>query len=651
MVPDGSAAQLARPGALLHAIVGTAGHIDHGKTALIKALTGIDTDRLKEERERGISIDLGFAHFDAGGVAAGVVDVPGHERFIRNMLAGAHGIDVVLLVVAADDGVMPQTEEHLDILHLLGVRRGVVAISKVDLVDPGRRIAVREEIEILLDGTGLEGSPIVEVSAVTGEGLEGLRAALRGALRDYRRPVSDGCFRMPVDRAFVMRGHGLVVTGTATAGTVRPGDAVRILPTGLEARVRGVQVHGEAVEAAGHGQRVALNLGGADAGMVRRGHVVCDPALERVSDRFDAWVELRPAVRRPLPHRALVRVYLGTAEAHGRLLWLDGRADLAPKQSAYAQLVLRQPIAAVGGDRFILRADNAAATIGGGVVLQPFAPAPRQRVDPRLPALRALHAATTPLARIDALIALEPAFAIAPDALAPAANLRGAAVRALLATHPNLRALPDAAHPEAYTTAEKWERLRGAISTALAAFHAAAPRQPGMEMESLRSQLAPDLSPKVFRSVVELLAADGLLARTDSIVRLADHAVALASGDAPLADRIATELGGAGFTPPETPQLAVGLGLPLTRLTALLDDLERAGRIVRVAPELYFAAETIDRVREIVRAHVAEHGEITAAALRDRLDASRKFSLALLNYFDRTGFTLRVGDVRKLRRG
>ena len=255
----------------MHLILGTAGHIDHGKTALIKALTGTDTDRLKEERERGISIDLGFAHFDAGdGETAGVVDVPGHERFIRNMLAGAHGIDLVLLVVAADDGVMPQTEEHLDILHLLGARRGVVAISKVDLVDAARRRAVREEVEILLDGTGLEGAPVVEVSTVTGEGIETLRETIRAALRDHTRPPPEGCFRLPVDRAFVMRGHGVVVTGTATAGAVRTGAALRLLPGGAEVRVRGLQVHGQTVEDATYGQRVALNLGGVEHGDVRR---------------------------------------------------------------------------------------------------------------------------------------------------------------------------------------------------------------------------------------------------------------------------------------------------------------------------------------------------------------------------------------------
>src|SRR5262250_1616760 len=320
----------------MHVILGTAGHIDHGKTALIKALTGIDTDRLREERERGISIDLGFAHFVAGDVGAGVVDVPGHERFIRNMLAGAHGIDIVLLVVAADDGVMPQTEEHLDILHLLGAHHGVVAMTKVDLVEPPRRRAVREEIEILLAGTGLEGAPVVEVSTATGEGLAALRETLIAAVRQHTRPTVAGCFRLPIDRAFVMRGHGVVVTGTATAGAVRAGATLRVLPGGAEARVRAVQVHGQAVEEARYGQRVALNLSGVEQEALRRGQLVCDRELDRVTQRFDAWVELRPAARRPLARHSLVRVYLGTAEAMGKIIWLDGREELQPKQSTYA---------------------------------------------------------------------------------------------------------------------------------------------------------------------------------------------------------------------------------------------------------------------------------------------------------------------------
>jgi selenocysteine-specific elongation factor len=630
-------------------ILGTAGHIDHGKTALIKALTGVDTDRLKEERERGISIDIGFARFDGGDVEAGVVDVPGHERFIRNMLAGAHGIDLVLLVVAANDGVMPQTEEHLDILHLLGARHGVVAMTKVDLVDAPRRAAVREEIEILLAGTGLEGAPIVEVSPLTGEGLDSLRTTIAEALRGYRRPDPGGCFRLPVDRAFIMRGHGVVVTGTATAGMIAPGTAVRILPGGGEARVRTVQVHGQPVDRAGHGQRVALNLGGVEHGALRRGQIICDPELERSTDRFDAWVELRPAARRPLKSHDHVRVHLGTAEAHGRIVWLDGREALAPKQSALAQLVLREPIAAFGGDRFILRAANASATIGGGELLQPFAPRPAARVDPRLPLLAALRDAATPVARLEALLALDDAFAIAPAALAAAANLRVDSVRALLAGHGALLPLPDAAHVEAYTTPAKWERLRGAVVETLGVHHAAQPRQPGMEMESLRSQLAAELPPKVFRAVLEQLARERVLVREDSVLRLPSHQVGLTRAEAALAERIVARLTAGGFTPPDLKPLAAELELPLARLTAILTDLERDGRVVRATPELYFAPAAVERARQLIRDYAAAHGDVTAAAFRDLIDASRKFSIALLNFFDRSGFTLRVGDVRKVR--
>ncbi len=634
----------------MHLILGTAGHIDHGKTALVKALTGIETDRLKEERERGISIDLGFAHFDTGDSEAGVVDVPGHERFIRNMLAGAHGIDLVLLVVAADDGVMPQTEEHLDILHLLGARRGVVAMTKVDLVDAARRQAVREEIEILLAGTNLEGAPVVEVSPVTGEGIDILRDAIRGALRDYQRPPPAGAFRLPVDRAFVMRGHGLVVTGTATAGRVHSGAALRVLPGGTEVRVRAIQVHGRAVDEASYGQRVALNLGGVDQHTIRRGQIVCDPVLERVTARFDAWVELRPAARRPLASHAPVRVYLGTAEALGRIVWLDGRDALAPKESAFAQLVLRAPIAGFGGDRFILREATARATIGGGIILYPFAARAQRNPNPALAQLAALRDASTPLARLRVLLEMDSAFAVAPEALAAAANLSADAVGAALANEAGLRPLPDAAHAEAYTTAAKWERLCAGVREALAAHHAAEPRQRGMEMESLRSQLAADLPPKVFRAVVEQLARERLLVREDSVVRLPNHSGGLSAAETALGERVAARLLEGALTPPDLKQLAEELHTAPARLTAILAELERAGRVARADSDLYFAAAAVERAREIIRTHAKAHdGEITAATLRDLIGASRKFSIALLNYFDRTGFTLRLGDVRKLR--
>ncbi|MBX3024854.1 selenocysteine-specific translation elongation factor [bacterium] len=635
----------------MHLILGTAGHIDHGKTALIRALTGVDTDRLKEERARGISIDLGFARFDAGdGETAGVVDVPGHERFIRNMLAGAHGVDVVLLVVAADDGVMPQTEEHLDILHLLGARRGVVAITKVDLVDAARRRGVREEIEILLAGSRLAGAPVVEVSTVTGEGIEALRDTIRGALRAAARPAPEGCFRLPVDRAFVMRGHGVVVTGTATAGVVRRGATLRVLPGGAEVRVRGVQVHGVAVDEAAYGQRVALNLAGVAHGAISRGQVVCDRELDRVTDRFDAWVELRPAAPGPLARQAPVRVHLGTAEAMGRIVWLDGRAALAPRESALAQLVLRAPVAAFGGDRFILRAATARATVGGGVVLDPFAPRPPRAREERLAQLAALRDAATPLARLQALVRMTTDLAVAPETLAAAADLRVDAVRTLLARQRELRPLPDAARAEAYVTRERWQALRAAVRERLAAHHRAQPRERGMEMESLRSRLAADLAPKLFRAVVAQLERERELVREDSLLRLPEHRGGLTPAERALGEAIVARVAAGGMTPPDVRQVANELRVPAPRLAAILAELERAGRLARADADLYFGSAAVERARALIREFARAHGgEITAAQFRDLIGASRKFSIGMLTYLDRTGFTLRLGDVRRVR--
>ena len=631
-------------------IIGTAGHIDHGKTALIRALTGQETDRLKEEKERGISIDIGFAYLDlATGERVGIVDVPGHERFIRNMLAGAHGIDLVLLVVAANDGVMPQTEEHVDILHLLGVTHGVVALTKVDLVDPARVAAVEEEIGILLAGTTLEGAPIVPVSSVTGDGLSQLRQTLGEQLAGYQRPVPLGYFRLPVDRAFVMHGHGTVVTGTAIAGAVRAGDTVRILPSGEEARVRTVQVHGTEVPHATHGQRVALNLSGVERTDVRRGHVVCDPRLDRVTERFDAWVELRPAAKRPVQSHEVVRVYVGTAEAIGKLVLLDGRAALRPRESAYGQLVLRQAVQVLRGDRFILRNQSAQHTIGGGVVVHPFARRHRRGDAGLVPQLEALRRASSDAALVGALLHIEPDFAVAPEFLAQAGGLRPEAVSAAVRQDPTLCALPDADNPAACTTTEKWEALRAAVARALAAIHQREPLSPGMEMESLRSQVAPELSPKVFRAVIDALVVAKAIARDDSIVHLPGHRVALQRDERQVAARAEEIIAAGGFTPPDLKQIETALGVSRQRLQAILQQLEREGRVTRIATDLYFAQAPLERARALLREHVRGHGEISAATFRDLLGASRKFSISLLDYFDRTAFTLRVGDVRKLR--
>jgi selenocysteine-specific elongation factor len=630
-------------------IIGTAGHIDHGKTALIRALTGQETDRLKEEQERGISIDIGFAYMDlASGERVGIVDVPGHERFIRNMLAGAHGIDLVLLVVAADDGVMPQTEEHLDILHLLGVSHGIVVITKADLVDAARLAAVEEDVEILLAGTTLEGSPVVPVSSTTGAGVDTLRALIESRLAGYQRTAPTGYFRLPVDRAFVMHGHGTVVTGTAVGGTVRPGDVVRLLPGDAEARVRTVQVHGSEVAAATFGQRVALNLAGIERVHVQRGHVVCDRRLDRVTERIDAWVEIRPGAGQPVKNHQDVRLYLGTAEVLGRIVLLDGKDRLAPRHTAPAQLVLREPVHALRGDRFILRNQSAQRTLGGGVVVHPFAPRHR-RSEPVRALLDALHRAADAPAVVRALLAIEPAFALTPEFIAQAGNLSPDVVRAAVRDDPQLRVFPTAAHPAACTTADKWARLCTTVTDTLTAFHTHAPLAPGMEMESLRTQVAADLTAKVFREVLDALVAERVVARADSILRLPTHRVALKHDEEEVAGRAEALLAAGGVTPPDLKQIETELKVPRARLQAILQQLEREGRVSKVAEGLYFAHDAVERARTLLRDHVRAHGEISAAAFRDLLGASRKFSIALLDYFDRTGFTLRVGDIRKLR--
>jgi selenocysteine-specific elongation factor len=630
-------------------VIGTAGHIDHGKTALVHALTGQDTDRLKEEKERGISIDLGFAHLDLPGVPrVGIVDVPGHERFIRNMLAGAHGIDLVLFTVAADDGVMPQTEEHLDILHLLGVGRGIFVITKRDLVDAARLVAVREEIEILAVDTRLEAAPIVAVSTLTGAGLDDLRAQIGAQLATPPARPPTGYFRLPVDRAFVVRGHGMVVTGTAIAGSVRPTDAVRVLPGGERVRVRGLEVHGEAVSRAEHGQRVAMNLAGVERGDVGRGHVVCDERLERLTERLDAWVEIRPAARRPLASHTRVRFYLGTAEVMGKIVLL-GPGPLAPRTSGWAQLVLAEPVLAMRGDRFILRDETARRTLGGGEVVNPFVNRHRRgevELEARLEVLRSGEAS----AAARAFLETSSEFASERTTLAHALNLEEGEVTAALARVAAAMPIPDARAPEAYTLSVKWVRLEEAAREAVHRFHREHPLAAGLEMESLRARLPWEVPPRVFRWCLDRLVAAGILVRAENHVRAPEHRVALDAEARTLGARVERLLADGRFTPPDVRQLEAATGAVRHELLDVLGVLEGEGRVVRIAPELYYGAEVAADARRLVETHCRTHGDITAATFRDLLGASRKFAIAVLDWCDRTGVTLRVGDLRKLRR-
>jgi selenocysteine-specific elongation factor len=633
----------------VHLVVGTAGHIDHGKTALVRALTGQDTDRLKEEKARGISIDLGFAHLDVAGERVGIVDVPGHERFIRNMLAGAHGVDLVLVTVAADDGVMPQTEEHLDVLHLLGVRRGVFVLTKIDLVDEARVAAVREEIQILSLDTALEGAPIVPVSVVTGAGLEALRGEIATALAAIPSRPTGGYFRLPVDRAFVMRGHGCVVTGTAVAGTVEEGQVVRVLPGGELVRVRGIEVHGAPVPRAVAGQRVALNLAGVDRNDLGRGHVICHERLERITRRLDARVEIRPAAGRAIESHTRVRLHLGTAEVMAKVVVLGGADAIQPRSTGFAQLVLATPVLATRGDRFILRDETARRTLGGGTVVNPFADRHRrgeQGLEARLAAMRGEAAAPAALA----LLELAPDFAVERATVVQTLDVREDEAIALLGRAAGVVPIPDAASAEAYTTQAKWDRLVPATCDAVARALRAQPLAPGVEMEMLRTQLLWELAPRVFRWAIERLVAEGRLIRDDSLVRPPEHRVALAGDARAVGERVEALLAAGGFTPPDLRTLAAATGTPRARLAEVLAVLGREGRVVRVGPELYFTADVAREATERLRAYCGAHGEITAAAFRDLIGASRKFAIAFLDWCDRTNVTVRVGDLRKLRR-
>ncbi len=634
-----------------HAIIGTAGHIDHGKTALIKALTGQDTDRLKEEKERGISIDLGFAYFTLpDGTRAGVIDVPGHERFIRNMLAGAHGIDLVLFTVAADDGVMPQTEEHLDILHLLGARRGIFVITKADLADTARLRDVRDEIELLADGTALAGAPVIEVSSTTGAGLEQLRTEIVRQLDGFQARRATGVFRLPLDRAFVIKGHGIVVTGTAMGAEVRVGDKLRVLPSGNEVRVRSIQVHSDSVESAGLCQRVALNLTGAEKLDLARGDVLADERVDSATARFDAWLEIRPAAKRALKNNTRVRLFIGTAETIARAIVLDEAGTIAPKAAGLAQLVAEDPVVALAGDRFVIRDETNSRTLGGGVVLNPLG----RRVRKPLEAYRAnllMLKNSSGADAIEALINLQESFALGPSRIATLMNIPIAEADAALRETPRFIKL-SIGDEVAFTTRTRWDALKHFALDALTAHHKREPLSPGLEMEALRTRLPFEIGARAFRPIVDRISHESEIVREESTLRLKSHRVQLGGAAETLGTRVAAALEHAEFQPPDLKQLAESLKIPtsqLPHLRTVLVAMEREGRVVKIASELYFSRAAADAARTRLVDYLKTHDTITAATFRDLLGASRKFAIALLDHFDHTGITTRVGDTRRLR--
>ena len=625
-------------------IVGTAGHIDHGKTALVKALTGIDADRLAEEKARGITIELGFAYADLGGGAiTGFVDVPGHEKFVHTMLAGAGGIDLALLVVAADDGIMPQTREHLAILNLLGVSRGIVALTKADLAGPERIAALGAEIAAMLAPTGLSGAPVMPISALTGMGVDALREALARAEAQTTARASDGRFRLVVDRSFTLAGAGTVVTGTVISGRVALGDQVVISPSGRVARVRGIHAQNRKSDQGLAGQRCALNLAGdgITREAVSRGDLVVDPMLHAPSQRIDVSLCVLGAEPKPLSTWFPARLHIGAAEVGARIVPLPG--PLIPGATGLAQLVLDAPVAAAVGDRFILRDVSARRTIGGGAVIDLRAPA-RHRARPARLALLAAMARPEPVQALAGLggLALVDLGGFARDRALSDAQLAHAV------TQSGISAVAGTGHALASV---RLAALRQAMLDELAGFHAENADLQGLGRERLRLKLQPRLPKDVFASFFRAEAEAGRIALDGAFLRLPDHLPRLSPEDEALLDRIIPLLSGNDrFRPPRVRDFAHEFGTDEKEVRRILRMAARQGRIDQIAPDHFFARATTLEMIAIIRELGAQaaDGWFTTPAFRDRVNNGRKVAIQILDFFDRLGLTLRRGDLRRI---
>jgi len=616
-------------------IVGTAGHIDHGKTALVKALTGVDADRLKEEKARGITIDLGYAYSDLGdGRQLGFVDVPGHERFVHNMLAGATGIDAALLVVSAAEGIKPQTVEHLQIVDLLGLDRGLVALTKADLADDDQLLERMAEIESLLSTTALAGSEIVPVSALTGQGVDELKAKL--LVMGESAKGTTGFARLAVDRCFVLPGAGVVVTGTVHAGEIRVDDRLLLTPSGLEARVRSLHAQNRPAETGRAGERCALNLSGPKLSKeaVRRGDWVVSPELHQPSDRLDVRLKLLASEPQPLKHWSPVHVHLGAAHVMGRVALLQGDR-LSPGETALAQLVLEEKVGAIAGDRAILRDPSATRTMAGAEVIDPFGPPRNRRTPRRLAELGAL--ATSGTGFLAELLSLD-AGHVDLARLSLAHNLRPAEVDRLLGEAGGVRV-------QGFGFLEgTLDAARRDIADTLAAFHKSNADAPGLQPERLRVALKQRWPARAFQALLEREVAAKTVAIDGGFVRLPGHSLKLGARDEALWKKMSAELTRERFRPPRVRDFAQAYGEPEPNVRKVLRQLARLGRVVEVAPDQFFLRPVVAEM--IAIAH--ELGpDFTAAQFRDRLDNGRKVAIQILEFFDRHGITLRRGDLRR----
>ncbi|WP_318556881.1 selenocysteine-specific translation elongation factor [Geobacter anodireducens] len=634
-----------------HLILGTAGHIDHGKTSLVRALTGINTDRLPEEKSRGITIELGFAHLELpGGLQFGIVDVPGHERFVRTMVAGVGGMDMVMLVIAADEGVMPQTREHLEICQLLGVKRGLVVLTKSDMVEPDWLDLVVEEVRDYLVGSFLEEAPIVPASSRTGAGIEAVKAELARLAVQVDEKKTEGPFRLPVDRVFTVTGFGTVVTGTLLSGTISVGDEVELLPSGLPARVRGVQTHGRRGDAASAGQRVAVNLQGVEHTEVERGDIVVPRGVYRTTRAVDARLDYLPSAPRELRHRSTLRLHSATYEVPAQVILLD-RDALIPGDSAYIQLRLRHPVLLLPGDPFVLRSYSPQATLGGGRVLDPMPPRRRRRSDEALALLQALGEHFEP-DTVRLLVSGSLLTGICFEDIVVRGGLSArrteAVMAALLSTGEVVQMVRE---PRLFLSRASFASLKGLLLSEVEGYLRDNPLREGLGKEELKTRLPRRSDPRFFTPLLASLEKEGKIVVDRDLVKLPGRKGTVTVDQADFQVRVEKALQRGGYEPPTIKEMCDSLHCVEKMLLEHLNILAREGRAVKVKSDIFYAPEPVADIREKLMAYLRDKGEIMPPEFRELTGLSRKFMIPLLEFFDQEKMTIRVGDKRILRRG
>ncbi|PIE64324.1 MAG: selenocysteine-specific translation elongation factor [Desulfobacterales bacterium] len=636
-------------------VLGTAGHVDHGKTSLVRALTGIETDRLKEEKKRGITIELGFAFLDLPcGHRLGIVDVPGHEKFVKNMVAGVTGMDLLAFIIAADEGIMPQTREHFDICRLLGVKKGLVVITKKDMVDAEWLDMVIEEVAEFCAGSFLEEAPVIPVSSTTGEGVEQVIETIDRMVMDYRFAEVFGSFRLPIDRVFAMKGFGSVITGTSISGRAALGDEIRLFPTNRTAKIRGIQVHGESVAVVEAGHRTAINLQGVDTDEISRGMVAADPDCLQPNYMLDCSFLYLGSNTKPIRHRARVRVHIGTAEIMGRMSLLD-RDELIPGEQTYVQLLLEEPVAAWPGDRYVIRSYSPVATIGGGEILGNVSAHKRKRLTEKDRAYNneALRTLETGSVEEKVLLLLKEAgmSGLGFDDLGIRLGLFGKQLTKVLAEPLSARKMVSIDAATRYLLREFVEEVITVILTSLDRYHQRNPLKNGLSKEELKSGFKQAIDIKVFNYCLNDLMRKGRVVQEDSVIRRVEHVVALKADEQKLKADIRRWYRSKGL---QTPTIRETMDMfdqyPESLVKEVLALLLTDGILVKVSESLYYDAAELEQLQQKVAAFIQAEGEIDAPRFKTLSGLSRKFSIPILEYFDRIKLTIRVGDKRVLRK-